>query len=148
MRLLTESKRVTSLLIGLASPKYSIYSNLKLSSDLRKVCDMVRGWGEGWPPLLHDKVEKNFLETHSLRICSSLVTLSFFSTSSWALALDCKWRRFISELRKQTENYRQSKLIKYQRCTKYNKTKHLKLSVFKWFPFRVRFSVTGLVFWL
>lgn len=45
MRLLTESKRVTSLLIGLASPKYSIYSNLKLSSDLRKVCDMVRGWG-------------------------------------------------------------------------------------------------------
>lgn len=47
MRLLTESKRVTSLLIGLASPKYSIYSNLKLSSDLRKVCDMVRGWGGG-----------------------------------------------------------------------------------------------------
>lgn len=47
MRLLTESKRVTSLLIGLASPKYSIYSNLKLNSDLRKVCDMVRGWGGG-----------------------------------------------------------------------------------------------------
>lgn len=144
MRLLTEIQGVTSLLKGLALPKFSNYSNLKLSSDLRKVCDMVRGWGEGWPPLLHNKVEKNFLETYSLRICSSLVTLSFFSTSSWALALDCKWRRFISELRKQTEN--QSKLIKYQRCTKY--IYPINLSVFKWFPFRVRFSVTGLVFWL